>query len=57
MEIIKKTIISVNTKSEEVKAVIDTGAEKTMINEEVLLRLGAPHITNIPVQTIIRSRY
>jgi len=41
MEIIRKAKISVNGKSEEIDAVIDTGADKTMIDEEVLLRIGA----------------
>ncbi len=42
MEIVKKARISINGKSEEVEAVIDTGAERTMINEETLLKVGAP---------------
>ena len=41
MEIVKKALISINGKSEEVDAVIDTGADRTMIDEEVLLRIGA----------------
>ncbi len=41
MEIIKRAVISVNDKSEEVEGVIDTGAERTMIDEEVLLKIGA----------------
>jgi len=44
MEIVKKARISVNGKFEEVDAAIDTGAERTMINEEVLLRIGAPQL-------------
>ncbi len=44
MEIIKKVKISVNGKSEEIDAVIDTGANRTMISEELLLKLGAPHL-------------
>lgn len=52
MEIKKRAIISVNGKSEEVEAVVDTGAEKTMINEEVLLRIGAIHIKNILVESM-----
>lgn len=50
MEIVKKAIISVNGKSEEVEAVIDTGAERTMIDEEILLKLGAPHLDNLPIE-------
>ena len=50
MEIVKKVKISVNGKSEEVEAVIDTGAERTMIDEEVLLRIGAPHLDNLPIE-------
>ncbi len=52
MEIVKKTIISVPGKSQEVQAVIDTGAEKTMIDEEILLKLGAPHMANRRVQSM-----
>jgi len=44
MEILKKAKISVNGKSEEVEAIIDTGAERTILNEEVLLRIGAPQL-------------
>lgn len=50
MEIVKKAIISVNGKSEEVEAVVDTGAERTMINEEVLLRIGSPHLDNLLIE-------
>ena len=50
MEILKKVKISVNGKSEEIDAVIDTGAQRTMIDEEVLLRLGAPHLDNLPIE-------
>lgn len=42
MEITRKTTVSVNGKSEEVEAVVDTGTERTMISEEVLLRVGLP---------------
>lgn len=52
MEIIKKVKISVNGKSEEVEAVVDTGADRTMIDEEVLLRVGAIHIRNISVHSM-----
>lgn len=52
MEIVKKALISVGDKSVEVEAVIDTGAEKTMIDEEVLLSIGAIHIKNISVQAM-----
>ncbi len=52
MEIVKKALISVSEKSEEVEAVIDTGAERTMLDEEILLKLGAPHVTNIAVQSM-----
>lgn len=44
MEIVKRAKISVNSKSEEVEAIIDTGAERTMISEDVLLRIGAPQL-------------
>lgn len=44
MEIVRKAKISVNGKSEEVDAIIDTGTEKTMVDEEILLRLGAPQL-------------
>ncbi len=44
MEIAKKAKISVNGKSEEIDAIIDTGANRTMLDEEVLLKLGAPHL-------------
>ncbi len=50
MEIVKKARISANGKSEEVEAVIDTGAERTMIDEEVLLKIGAPHLDNLPIE-------
>ncbi len=52
MEIISKVKVSVNGKLEEVEAVIDTGAAKTMIDEEVLLRIGAPHMGNRAVQSM-----
>lgn len=52
MEIVKKAKISVNGKSEEVEAIIDTGAAKTMIDEEVLLKIGAPHMGNRAVQSM-----
>lgn len=52
MEIVKKALISVGNKSAEVEAVIDTGAERTMIDEEILLRIGAIHIKNISVQSM-----
>ncbi len=52
MEIIKKVKVSVNGSSEEVEAVIDTGAEHTMMDEEILLRIGAIHIKNISVQSM-----
>lgn len=52
MEIVKKAVISIGNKSEEVEAVIDTGAEKTMIDEEILLRIGAIHIKNISVRSM-----
>lgn len=52
MEIVKKALISVRNKFVEVEAVIDTGAERTMIEEELLLKLGAPHITNVVVQSM-----
>lgn len=49
MEIVKKAKISVNGKAE-VEAIIDTGAERTMIDEEVLLKIGAPHLDNLPIE-------
>ncbi len=52
MEIIKKAKVSVNGKSEEVEAIIDTGAERTMIDEEVLLKIGAPHMGNRAVESM-----
>ncbi|MBI2084331.1 MAG: retropepsin-like domain-containing protein [Candidatus Aenigmarchaeota archaeon] len=52
MEILKKAKVSVNGKFEEVEAVIDTGADRTMISEEVLLRIGAIHIKNISVHSM-----
>lgn len=52
MEIVKKAKISVNGKSEEVEAIIDTGAERTMIDEEVLLKIGAPHMGNRTVESM-----
>jgi len=52
MEIVKKVKVSINGKSEEVEAVIDTGADRTMIDEEVLLRIGAVHIRNISVHSM-----
>ena len=51
MEILKKAVISVNGKSAEVEAIIDTGAERTMINEEVLLRIGAISEKSIGIVT------
>ena len=52
MEIIKKAVIAFNGRSEEVEAIIDTGAEQTMIDEEVLLRIGAPHMYNRRVESM-----
>ena len=52
MESIRKAKISVNGKIEEVDAVIDTGADTTMVDEEVLLKLGAPHLGNRAVQSM-----
>mgnify|MGYP001558248533 CR=1 FL=1 len=52
MEIVKKAVISVNGKSEEVEAVIDTGADRTMVDEEILLKLAAPHLGNWGVQSM-----
>lgn len=52
MEIVKKAVISVNGKYEEVDAVIDTGADRTMINEEVLLKIGAPQLGRGTIVTV-----
>ncbi len=52
MELVRKAIISVNEKSAEVEAVIDTGAQTTMIDEEILLKIGAPHMGNRRVNSI-----
>ena len=46
MEIVEKVKIGLRDKVEELDAVIDTGAEITMIDEEVLLKMGAPHMGN-----------
>ena len=51
MEILKKARISINGRSEEVEAVIDTGANRTMLDEEVLLKLGAPHLSRETIVT------
>lgn len=50
MEIIKKVKVLSNGKFEEIEAVIDTGAERTMIHEEVLLKVGAYHSTNLSIE-------
>jgi len=52
MEIVKKAKISVNGKSEEVEVTIDTGADRTMIDEEVLLRLRAPSFGRAVLVTV-----
>ena len=52
MEIVKKVKVSVNGKSEDVEAVIDTGATRTMIDEEVLLRIGAPNFGRAVLVTV-----
>jgi predicted aspartyl protease len=52
MEITRKARISVNGKSEDVDAIIDTGADRTMVNEEVLLRLGAPNFGRTTLVTV-----
>lgn len=52
MEIVKKVMILANGKSEEVEAVIDTGATRTMIDEEILLRIGAYHTSNMPIESV-----
>lgn len=46
MEIKEKIKIGIRDNVEEFDAVIDTGAEITMIKEEILLKLGAPHFGN-----------
>ena len=46
MEIKEKVKIGFRDSVEELDAVIDTGADITMINEEVLLKLGVPQIGN-----------
>ncbi len=57
MEIVKKVKVSINGKSEEVEAVIDTGADRTMIDEAVLLRIGAIHMGNWGVQSMGEFKY
>jgi len=57
MEILKKAVISVNSKVEEVEAVIDTGAERTMINEEVLLKIEAPQLGSEIITTAGEYKY
>ncbi len=52
MEITKKTKVSVNGSFEDVEAVVDTGADRTMIDEEVLLKIGAPHLDNRYVKSM-----
>lgn len=46
MEILEKVKLRFRDKEEEVEARIDTGAEITMFDEEVLLKLGAIHVGN-----------
>ena len=49
MEIIEKVKLRFRDNVEEVEARIDTGAEITMFDEEVLLKLGVNHLFNKPV--------
>ena len=49
MEIVKKAVVSFNGKSEEVDAAVDTGAEQTMIDDEVLLKIGAVRAGDVGV--------
>ena len=46
MEIVEKVKIGFLDKEEEIEARIDTGAEVTMFDEEVLLKLGVTHAGN-----------
>ncbi len=46
MEIVQKVKLRFRNKEEEVEARIDTGAEITMFDKEVLVKLGAIHILN-----------
>ena len=46
MEIKEKVKLRFNFKEEEVEARIDTGAEVTMIDEEILKRLEVTHVAN-----------
>ena len=45
MEIVEKVKLK-SIGKEEIEARIDTGAEVTMFDEEILLKLGAPHVEN-----------
>lgn len=46
MEIVEKVKLELLDKEEELEARVDTGAEITMFNEETLIKLGSPHISN-----------
>lgn len=46
MEIVEKVKINIQDKEEEIEARIDTGAEISMFNKEILLKIGAFHLTN-----------
>ena len=46
MEIVEKVKLRYKDKEEELEARIDTGAEVTMFDEEILLKLGAFHQGN-----------
>lgn len=50
MEIVEKIEIGADRKAE-VEAVIDTGADISVINEDTLLSIGAKHVGNIEILT------
>lgn len=45
MELVEKVKLEFDGNEAEVEAVIDTGAEITMFDEETLLKLGSPNLT------------
>ena len=49
MEIVEKVKLRFKFQESEVEARIDTGAEISMIDEEVLLKLGVTHVKNTAV--------
>ena len=49
MEIVEKVKLEFREREVEIEAKIDTGADKTMFDEETLIKLGSPHMMNVAI--------